>query len=297
MINVEKIKLQEGMVLAEDIIAKNNMRLNKGTILSERFITIIKNNFLFPMTQLQITDESYNMSMSKITDGASLTQLDSTNLMEKLQIINIDENNYIINSNLENCDENLHIPRGFIVSGDIINCKLLYVEGDLSVMGIVKNSNIICGGNLQIRKDIENNSKQFKINCSQTVDVNNVKYSKINANIINVKSSINYSEIVATDKIDAPDAMNINNSILQAGLKILLGSIQQETTLIIISNKQIKMYKDIIEIENKLKNFQKEIDPLKQSIKVFQILRDRIAELPEKSVMNLLKMLKNIKWN
>ena len=297
MVEIERKKLRKGMILANELLGKNNLYLKSGTVLTERFIKILYNDYFFSNLYIQITDESYNSISSQFdyflqTDVGSIEELISPYLMKQLQIKDLGDNNYILNTNLEQINDDITIPGNLIISGDVDNCRLIYVNGNLTIVGNAKNSNIVAKGNISIQKDITNDNNQYKINCIGTFEANHVKNTTIKAHSIKIKSSIINSKVVATKTIEAPSAMKINNTILQAGNNLTIGSIQKDSTLIIFSDKQIKIVKNILEIENKLKNFNKEIEPLKQSIRVFQILRNKINELPDNKRTKLVENIK-----
>lgn len=300
MVKIEKNKLKQGMVLAENITGKNNVSIKAGTTLSERYINILKNGILFSLTHILVTEESYNTTLLKSTDGLktdveAIEKAISPSLLEKLGIKEVGEENYVFKSDLKDVHENMNVLGDLLISGNVENCSLIQVSGDLTIVGDIINSNIITKGNITIQRDINNSYKQFKINSFGSLTANHVKNAIINSHSINIKSSIANSEITATNSIEAPSAMHIQNSTLQAANNILLGSVKQKTTLIIFSEKQMRMVKNILEIEKKLQNFEKEIEPLKQSIKVFQILRNKVNELPDikrKELINNVRMFK-----
>ena len=297
MVKVKKDKLRPGMVVAEDIVGKNNIVLKSGTVLSERFIALLNNETLFSVNYIPVTDESYNAVLIKLPeelkkDIAITHKKISNRLIEKLQIEEIDEESYKTNTDMIDISEEINIPGNLVVNGDIINCSSIYVAGTLSVFGDIKNSNITAKGNILIHGDIENDNKYFKINSFGTVTVNNIKNATINAESINVRYSIKKSEIIADKNIEGPSAMYIQESKLQAGYNILLGSVKQKTTLIIFSEKQSQLVKKLFEIGKRLRDFDKEIEPLKQSIKVFQILRNRVNELPPEKRAKLISNMR-----
>lgn len=297
---IEKSKLKSGMILEEDVLGNNNITLKKGTELTDRFITILKNEILFPMTHIPVTDDSYNSILLKssddfITDVKAVGKVLSTNLLEELEIQEVGDKNYVVKSHLSNVKENISIPGSFLVSGNLENSTLIHVNGDLTVVGDVVNTNIVAKGHIKIQGQVKNTQNSFKINSFGDFTAGQVHRCLINADSIKIFHTINNSEVVADKNIQAPSAMHIINSKLQAGTSIILGSVKQETTLIIFSEKQMNMVKHLLEIEKTLKNFEKEMEPLKQSIKVFQILKDKVNELPESKRNELINNLKTFK--
>jgi len=281
MIKVKKEDLKPGMILAEDVIGKNNIKIKRGTSLTERTINILKNNLLFSSSVVPVTKESYNSVLLLSSEEVETTKKVLTpNLVERLQIIKIDDENYKIEGNLENYFDEINIPGNLFVGGNIINCSFIYIAGTLSVLGDVENSHIVAKGDIMIHGDIKNRNKNFKINSFGVVTADNIYNATINANSVKVKYSIKNSDIIADTNIEGPVASHIQCSKLQAGYNIILGSVKQNSTLVIFSEKQMQVIKKLFEIEKRLKDFDKEIEPLKQSIRVFQILRSKINELP-----------------
>ncbi|MBU1078525.1 MAG: FapA family protein [Spirochaetes bacterium] len=300
MIRVEKDKLKKDMILAEDVSGKNNLNLRSGTILSDRFINILNNDSLFPITHVSITDESYQTigvksSYEIKTDIDAIEKAVSPNFLQQLGINEVGAGNYVLKTDLDGIREKINIAGDLLVSGNVNSCSLLQIAGDITIVGDLSNTNLVAKGDVTIQRDVTNDNKQYKINSFGKFTANEVKNANINANYIQIRNLVINSEIFANSSIDAPSAMHIQNSILRAGSNIVLGSVKQETTLIIFSDKQMKMVKSLLEIEKKLNNFDSEIEPLKQSIRVFQILKNKVNELPDLKRKELIENVKKFK--
>ncbi len=275
------------MILAEDLIGTNNLILRAGTILTPRFISLLQINNLFPLMQIPITNESYNITLLKVSNEMKISEPSTENelkindeIYSKYKITQVKEGSFETEGDLSHCFEQLHITGNFSINGDVRNCSSIFVSGSLTVRGHVVDSNLTVKKDISILKSIRNTILGFKIQAFGLISAESIEKADVNAGSIQVIKLISNSNIIVDNNIEGPASGNIQNSKLQAGYNIILGSVSEGTTLIIYSDKQSKIMQKLFEVEKKIMEFDKEIQPLKQSIKIFQFLKDRLHELP-----------------
>lgn len=287
------------MILETDVVGTNNIVLKKGIPLTERYIQILNNPSLFVITSVPVTDTSYNQTADKSfvrtpADGQAKAA-DENFLLTDLRFEKMDKSSFAYNGDLADLEKPLTVPGSLVVRGSIIHCSHIFVENKLAVFGDVKDSNLSVKDEILIQGNIANTMRQFMIASQRTVTViNNIKNALISADIVKVNSIIANSEITADKYIEAPSASEIQNSQLQAGYHIILGSVAQKNVLIIFSPNQLKTIGRMFELEKQLKEFDREIEPLKQTVRVFQILKDRLNQLNEDKKNKLLSNLRLI---
>lgn len=303
MIAVKKDKVIPNMVLAEDLVGTNRLVLRTGTVLTPRFISLLQINTLFPIQSIPITNESYNVTLLKVTTAdhqdISVAQTmggpEDGSLLAKYGVVSIKENLYEVSGDLTDCSETLHIPGDLSINGSMKACASVFVSGSLTVRGNVSDCSLSVKKDVMVGQAVRNTESHFKVHAFGLLTAKLIENATVNAGDVRIEKSIKDSEIIVDNNIEGPSSDQIINSRLQAGYNILLGSVSEGTTLVIYSEKQSKIMQKLFEVEKKLRDFDKEIEPLKQSIKVFQLLKDRLHELPEEKRQKLLSNVRLVK--
>jgi hypothetical protein len=305
LVRIKAEKLQPGMVLAQDLLGANGISLKTGTTLTNRFISLIGNKHLFPQDDLPVTDESYSIILARFTDeirkeSGSLRPEGGNSLLEEsigtYGITKIRDDLYAVNENLTGCPGQLNIPGTLNVNGSIMSCPSLFISGTVFVRGNVTDSGITAKKDVQILGDVINTTPSATaINCFGNFSARNVQNVRINANSIVIEHGIINSDLKADTSIEGPYADRVRDSQLQAGFNIVLGSVREKTTLVIFSEKQVDLVKKLMEVSKKIGDFDRELDPLRQSIKVYQLLKDRLQDLPADKREKLMTSLKLVK--
>jgi len=300
MVKVKKEKLRPGMVLAEDIAGKSGVTLRTGMNLTERFIGLLSNAALFSQSDIGITPDSYNAIIMKFSEelkreGESVSLEISDELFRRHSIVKTGESDFMVEGDLSGCSEQLNIPGNLTIVGCLDRSVSLYVSGNLSVRKDLKDSNITVKKDVIIGGEVVNSSQMFKINAFGMFTAAGIHNAQVNANNVTISHSIVNSQIIADNSIEGPSAQKIQDSKLQAGYNILLGRVKEGTTLVIFSEKQLNTVRKMLEVEKRLIEFDREIEPLKQSIRVYQILKDRLNELPADKRDKLMDNLRLVK--
>ncbi|MDD5066135.1 MAG: FapA family protein [bacterium] len=299
MATVKKEDLKPGMILDMDVIGTNNIILRKGVPLTERYIQILKNDSLFSIREVFITDTSYHQIADKSFDhreaGGITEEKEKNPLWDDPKFEKFEKNSYAYNGDLMDISDTINLPGSLVVRGSLINCPSVFIENKLAIFGDIKNCNINVKDEILIQGSIENTHKKFSINCQGSVTVfNSAKNCIINAEIIKINNFIVNCEVTADKYIEAPSSKDIENSKLQAGYNIILGSVAQQNVLIIFSPNQLKTIGKMFELEKQLKEYDKQIEPLKQTVQVFQILKDKLNQLNEEKKNKLITNVKLI---
>jgi hypothetical protein len=288
VITVKKEKVIPSMVLAEDLSGTNKLILRAGTVLTPRFISLLQINNLFPIELIPVTNESYNLALLKVSNEIRSPDFDgqqdpsvADEIFSRFKVSQVKEGNFEVESELLQCSEQLHIPGNLSVQGNIKNCSSIFVSGSLSVHGDIIDSNLTVKKDLIVSGCIRNTVRGHKIQAFGLISAESIERSELNAGSIQATKLISNSDMIVDNNIEGPPTANIQNSRLQAGYNIILGSVSEGTTLVIYSDRQSKIIQKLFEMEKKIRDFDKEIEPLKQSIKIFQLLKDRLHELPE----------------
>ena len=303
MVKVRKEKLKPGMVLAEDVVGTAGVRLQAGMSLTPRYLGLLTNQMLFPQQDVNVTPESYNSIIMKFSDelkreGEVASLEFSDELFSRHGIVRNGELDFLVEGDLAGCAEQLNVPGNLTVNGNVERCASLFISGNLTVRKDLRDSNVTVKKDLTVEGEVQNSVRAFKISAFGMFTASAIRNAEVNAGNVTIAHSIVFSQVIADNSIEGPSAMlrdSIQDSKLQAGFNILLGRVEEGTTLVIFSEKQLNTVRKMLEVEKRLVDFDREIEPLKQSIRVYQILKDRLNELPvdkRDKLMNNLRLVK-----
>jgi hypothetical protein len=300
VVKVRKEKLRPGMVLAEDVVGKGGVNLRAGMSLTPRYLGLLTNPTLFPQQDVNVTPDSYNSIIMKFSDelkreGEVASLEISDELFSRHGISRTGETDFLVEGDLAGCSEQLNIPGNLTVTGSIDRCVSLFISGCLAVRKDLRDTSATVKKDVTVGGEVLNSSPMFKISAFGMFSAGGIQNAQVNAGDVTITHSIVGSQVIADNSIDGPSAQKIQDSKLQAGYNILLGRVKEGTTLVIFSEKQLNTVRKMLEVEKRLVEFDREIEPLRQSIRVYQILKDRLNELPVDKREKLLNNLRLVK--